>query len=70
LRFIESQDFNTNIAKGYIDHQFVLSVCLVIFISQAMQANDTSSCWISSTRKIPGTVISSRRLCIAFMANS
>jgi serine/threonine-protein phosphatase 2A regulatory subunit B' len=26
LRFIESQDFNTNIAKQYIDHQFVLSV--------------------------------------------
>lgn len=70
LRFIESQDFNTNIAKGYIDHQFVLSVCLSILISQAMQANDTSSCWISSTRKIPENVISSRRLCIAFMANS
>ena len=27
LRFIESQDFNTNIAKGFIDHQFVLQVC-------------------------------------------
>lgn len=27
LRFIESQDFNTNIAKAYIDHQFVLQVC-------------------------------------------
>lgn len=26
LRFIESQDFNTNIAKQYIDHQFVLQV--------------------------------------------
>ena len=26
LRFIESQDFNTNIAKAYIDHHFVLSV--------------------------------------------
>ncbi len=26
LRFIESQDFNTNIAKGFIDHQFVLQV--------------------------------------------
>ena len=25
LRFIESQDFNTNIAKAYIDHHFVLS---------------------------------------------
>lgn len=29
LRFIESQDFNTNIAKGYIDHQFVLQVCIL-----------------------------------------
>ena len=28
LRFIESQDFNTNVAKGYIDHQFVLQVLL------------------------------------------
>lgn len=29
LRFIESQDFNTNIAKGFIDHQFVLQVCIL-----------------------------------------
>ena len=26
LRFIESPDFNTNIAKQFIDHQFVLNV--------------------------------------------
>jgi serine/threonine-protein phosphatase 2A regulatory subunit B' len=26
LRFIESQDFNTNVAKQFIDHQFVLQV--------------------------------------------
>lgn len=26
LRFIESPDFNTNIAKAFIDHQFVLNV--------------------------------------------
>ena len=26
LRFIESQDFNTNVAKAFIDHQFVLQV--------------------------------------------
>jgi len=26
LRFIESQDFNTNVAKGFIDHGFVLQV--------------------------------------------
>lgn len=30
LRFIESQDFNTNIAKAYIDHQFVVQVCSLI----------------------------------------
>lgn len=28
LRFIESQDFNTNVAKAYIDHHFVLQVCV------------------------------------------
>ena len=27
LRFIESQDFNTNVAKAFIDHGFVLQVC-------------------------------------------
>jgi len=31
LRFIESQDFNTNIAKQFIDHHFVLSVWSVFF---------------------------------------
>ena len=30
LRFIESQDFNTNIAKAYIDHHFVVQVCFLI----------------------------------------
>jgi serine/threonine-protein phosphatase 2A regulatory subunit B' len=30
LRFIESQDFNTNIAKAYIDHSFVLNVSSAI----------------------------------------
>lgn len=28
LRFIESPDFNTNIAKQFIDHSFVLQVCV------------------------------------------
>ena len=31
LRFIESQDFNTNIAKAYIDHSFVLNVGFEFF---------------------------------------
>ena len=31
LRFIESQDFNTNIAKGFIDHGFVLQVGMTMF---------------------------------------
>ena len=26
LRFIESQDFNTNVAKKFIDHRFILQV--------------------------------------------
>ncbi|CAI4210283.1 unnamed protein product [Parascedosporium putredinis] len=33
LRFIESQDFNTNIAKAYIDHSFVLQL-LELFDSE------------------------------------
>lgn len=38
LRFVESPDFNTNIAKRYIDQQFVLQVsplftCFSIFFS-------------------------------------
>ena len=32
LRFIESQDFNTNIAKAYIDHHFVLQVRYLVFL--------------------------------------
>lgn len=58
LRFIESQDFNTNIAKGYIDHQFVLSVCPCPLALCAMHSNNQSSCWTSLTRKIPGSVTS------------
>lgn len=30
LRFIESQDFNTNVAKAFIDHRFVLQVCFIV----------------------------------------
>ncbi|KAJ5563027.1 hypothetical protein N7535_002526 [Penicillium sp. DV-2018c] len=39
LRFIESQDFNTNIAKGFIDHQFVLSL-LDLFDSEDPRERD------------------------------
>jgi len=35
LRFIESQDFNTNIAKGFIDHQFVLQVYILAGFPQS-----------------------------------
>ena len=35
LRFIESQDFNTNVAKAYIDHGFVLQVSCTCHISQS-----------------------------------
>ncbi|KAI0021889.1 protein phosphatase 2A regulatory B subunit-domain-containing protein [Xylariomycetidae sp. FL0641] len=39
LRFIESQDFNTNIAKAYIDHSFVLSL-LELFDSEDPRERD------------------------------
>ncbi|KAI9822660.1 MAG: Serine/threonine-protein phosphatase 2A 56 kDa regulatory subunit delta isoform [Pycnora praestabilis] len=39
LRFIESQDFNTNIAKGFIDHQFVLQL-LELFDSEDPRERD------------------------------
>ncbi|KAJ5223360.1 hypothetical protein N7468_007902 [Penicillium chermesinum] len=39
LRFIESQDFNTNIAKAYIDHQFVLQL-LDLFDSEDPRERD------------------------------
>ncbi|OJJ48998.1 hypothetical protein ASPZODRAFT_139951 [Penicilliopsis zonata CBS 506.65] len=39
LRFIESQDFNTNIAKGYIDHHFVLQL-LELFDSEDPRERD------------------------------
>jgi len=39
LRFIESQDFNTNIAKSYIDHGFVLQL-LELFDSEDPRERD------------------------------
>lgn len=39
LRFIESQDFNTNIAKAHIDHQFVLQL-LELFDSEDPRERD------------------------------
>jgi hypothetical protein len=70
LRFIESQDFNTNIAKGYIDHQFVLSVCSTRLVACISQSLTLSSCLICLIQKTHGSVISSRQHCIASMANS
>lgn len=39
LRYIESQDFNTNIAKAYIDHSFVLQL-LELFDSEDPRERD------------------------------
>ncbi|KAF2402897.1 protein phosphatase 2A regulatory B subunit [Trichodelitschia bisporula] len=39
LRFIESQDFNTNVAKQYIDHNFVLQL-LELFDSEDPRERD------------------------------
>jgi len=69
LRFIESQDFNTNIAKQYIDHTFVLSVS----ISSARLRTGTNlncSSLSYSTQKTLENEISSRRRCTEYMANS
>lgn len=70
LRFIESQDFNTNIAKQYIDHGFVLSVCIQFLIYSMMRRLTIISYWNSLTRKIPENVTSSRRHFTGYMANS
>ena len=40
LRFIESQDFNTNVAKAFIDHQFVLQVLMIVRRYKIYLAND------------------------------
>lgn len=59
LRFVESPDFNTNIAKRYIDQHFVLQVRLhplvVIVIETALTdatrpACSSSSCLTARTR--------------------
>src|ERR1700742_4834898 len=53
LRFIESQDFNTNIAKAYIDHQFVLQVSSgSVVAGRRVCFTDVLSCLNCSTRKI------------------
>lgn len=69
LRFIESQDFNTNVAKGYIDHQFVLQVRL----TQALLLpghSQVPSCWSYSIQKILGNVTFSKPPFIAYMESS
>ena len=39
LRFIESQDFNTNVAKGFIDHGFVLQVRRFVYLPEGIHTN-------------------------------
>jgi serine/threonine-protein phosphatase 2A regulatory subunit B' len=65
LRFIESQDFNTNIAKAYIDHQFVLQVCHALPYNR-LEANGGVSCLNSLTLKTPENEIFSRLHCIGY----
>lgn len=69
LRFIESQDFNTNIAKQYIDHSFVLSVSILQTSRRALLIY-LSSCSNCSTQKTRGNEISSRPHFTEYMANS
>jgi hypothetical protein len=76
LRFIESQDFNTNIAKAYIDHHFVLQVQLnprspFFFPREPRTAIlILISYWSYSIRKTLGNGISSRPLCIGSTESS
>jgi hypothetical protein len=56
LRFIESQDFNTNIAKAYIDHSFVLNVR--ILSSAWYHLANVSSCLSFSIPKTPESATS------------
>jgi serine/threonine-protein phosphatase 2A regulatory subunit B' len=44
LRFIESQDFNTNIAKQYIDHGFVLKVGEITSDPTSANAHSSWNC--------------------------
>jgi hypothetical protein len=73
LRFIESQDFNTNIAKQYIDHQFVLQVRNIRLHhvrGVLLKLTRDSSYSNYLTPKIPESAIFSRQLCTVFTASS
>lgn len=68
LRFIESQDFNTNIAKGFIDHQFVLQVRRHLEGHGTLLTSSSFSSFL--TQKTHGNEISLKPPYIGFMANS
>ena len=68
LRFIESQDFNTNIAKAHIDHQFVLQVGSHCAENQGRQA-DKVSFWSYSIQRIRANETSSRLHSIGSMGS-
>jgi serine/threonine-protein phosphatase 2A regulatory subunit B' len=69
LRFIESQDFNTNIAKAYIDHSFVLNVS-AYFLPLLIKGLTSPSYWSSSTQRTPESAISSKPPSIASTESS
>lgn len=75
LRFLESLDFQANIAKKYIDQKFVLQVFrkrFPIWKNQILVkiSSFIFSYWIFSTVKIRVKEISWRQFCIEFTANS
>ena len=70
LRFIESQDFNTNIAKGFIDHQFVLQVYISLNRAPANESLMCCSFSSSSILRILENEISSKLPYIEYTANS
>lgn len=58
LRFIESQDFNTNIAKAYIDHQFVVQVYPAAFLLSRPMTLTVAVARIIRLRRSPGARLS------------
>ena len=68
IRFIESQDFNTSIAKAHIDHQFVLQVSRQRVNGRVLSGDQYSSS-NSLIRKTLGNDTSSRPFCTGHTAN-
>jgi serine/threonine-protein phosphatase 2A regulatory subunit B' len=70
LRFVESPEFNANVAKKYIDHNFILQASGNRLTNENASLTSHNSFWICLTVRILENAISSRQHCIVFTANS